>query len=183
MRRMLPLCLFAICLARPVFATVVFDPTVERLTAAATRIVHGIVASNEVIPDGRSLTTVTQIRVIAEWKTKGAVPATVEVRQPGGTLSGRHVEVPGAAKFTVGEEVVVFLQPLPPSNAFTTVALSAAKFSLDRGGGSPKVSRALGDVAVMRPRVNGAPSDAASAPESPVVLSAFEARVRAAVGR
>ena len=172
--------------ALPARATVVFDPTLERLAGAATRIVRGVVETTRATEERGergergTIATYTRVRPLVELKRDGRSGA-LTVRQVGGTVNGRHLEVPGDAKLAPGEEVVLFLQPL--GDAYVLVAVGAAKFRVERRSGAATVTRDLSNVAVAQPGPGGALRPAAPTPETPVTLEAFERRVRAAVGR
>jgi len=97
------------------------------------------------------------------------------VRREGGVVDGVGMRVYGAANFTVGEEVVVFMETR--GNAAWTVGMTQGKLRVVTGAdGVKRVSAAMGDVAFTRP--GGARTQALSQPRR---LDDFEREVRSYV--
>ena len=106
---------------------------------------------------------------------KGAVKPgeRVVVRREGGALDGVGMRVFGAATFTVGEEVVVFIEMR--GGAPYTVGMTQGKLRVTVGSDGVKhVAAALGDVAFTRP-------SAATQALQPRRLDDFEREVRSYV--
>ncbi len=96
--------------AAPARATSTVELTTEQLVDAADIIVHGTVAEvwSELEDDGL-IQTRAQVEVGEVLKGDPGA-ATLVVEQPGGSYAGRTMVVPGTARFSPGEEVVLFLQ-------------------------------------------------------------------------
>ncbi|MFN7993985.1 MAG: hypothetical protein U0Q18_10305 [Bryobacteraceae bacterium] len=108
------LLLTAICvLAGSVTATSVPRVSLQELTTTSGMIVHGRVESQSCgwDPEHRFIWTHTRIRI--QDVVKGGPFTTVTVSEPGGTADGLIMEVPGAVRFTSGEEIVLFLRDTP----------------------------------------------------------------------
>ncbi len=95
-------------------AEVVVRGTVEKVG------VRGLLVDGEVQP-----VTITSVRV-TEWIKGRDRQAIVEIRQEGGKIGGYETVVDGAAKFSAGEDVVVFLHR--DAQAFRTWQMSQGKF-------------------------------------------------------
>ncbi len=91
--------------------------------------------------DGRTILTTTELSVLAYLK--GAGPTTLAVEQMGGTYNGRTLVIPGDAKLTAGEEVVVFLAAGDPSAPLHLSVMSQSVFHVDAAG---RVHRDLSDA-------------------------------------
>jgi hypothetical protein len=105
--------------------------TVEELARQSDAVVHGQVERREAwrSADGLRIFTTVEIRVGAAWK--GAAPARVTLRVPGGVVGGVGQRVLGAPVFEDGEEVVVFLRASGP--AHQVVGLAQGKFAVAAG--------------------------------------------------
>ncbi len=62
---------------------------------------------------------------------KGELRATVVVSEPGGTVDGKTMVIPGAVQFTPGEDVVLFLYRTPVGY-LRTVGYGQGKYSISR---------------------------------------------------
>jgi hypothetical protein len=121
-----------VCLALAVEAqaAVVGASELEALARAAQVVVRGKVLSVEARWDEKHRAIHTYARVEVVERLKGGGSTVVEVRQPGGVVGPLGQHVAGAAAFRVGEETVLFLEPVG-SNVFTLTALSAGKVLLE----------------------------------------------------
>lgn len=83
--------------------------SVEELARASEAVVRGVVERQESRrgADGHRIYTFVEIRTTAAWR--GSPPPVVVVRVPGGAIGDEGQRALGAAAFTEGEEVVVFL--------------------------------------------------------------------------
>ncbi len=116
----------------------------QQLAAAADVVVLGRVEQlrSEMTAAGTIATFVTLIVVEA---LKGEVPASLEVRVPGGALNNLRRIVPGAPSYTPGERVLVFLQRRA-DGAFESVALALGTYHVIGGdAGDEQLMRSLGD--------------------------------------
>ena len=160
--------LFAFAPARAEAATVrLLD--VEALTQASDVVVFGQVVDQRVgIGTMNRITTWWTIAVDAYWVGGDAEPATtVVVRQWGGELDGAVEAVPGDARLSLGEHVVVFARGAAPDDlTFTALAQSvfhvepAVPPGLVQGWPAPGTLTPLGETSAgpmgwgMAPRVD-----------------------------
>ena len=141
-----------ICVAFAARATVLVPLDTKALTTRAERIVLGTVESAEARWSSDHQAIYTDDTILVTRVYKGAVKPgeRVVVRREGGVIDGMGMRVYGAATFTVGEEVVVFLETR--GNAAWTVGMTQGKLRVVTGAdGIKRVSAALGDVAFTRP--------------------------------
>lgn len=99
-------------MATPAGATTMIPLDVRALTERADRVVLGNVEAAEArwTDDHSAIYTDVRVRVTTSYKGELKVGDVVVVRREGGTVSGIGMRVFGAASFTVGEEVVVFVE-------------------------------------------------------------------------
>ncbi len=113
------------------------EPTPESLAARADRIVLADVASVRIEGEAEgapalAMRTVTQLVVRESWKGRG--PELLEVVQLGGQRGGQVTGVVGDARFTPGEQVLVFLRCTEAEGArCTLVGLGKGRMRLSRG--------------------------------------------------
>jgi hypothetical protein len=122
----------AAALAGPAHAATVLRLTFEELTARSDAVVRGRVVGStaKLDPQKGRIATFTEVEVTES--VKGAPAKKVTVRQPGGEAGGIGQSVAGAARFTPGEEVVLFLQRAPDEAAvFQVLSMSAGKVRLE----------------------------------------------------
>lgn len=166
----------AICVALTAHATVLVPLDTRALTERAERIVLGTVESKVArwSDDHQAIYTDVTIRVTRAYKGAVKPGERVVVRREGGVVDGMGMRVYGAATFTVGEEVVVFMETR--GNAMWTVGMTQGKLRVTVGAdGVKQVARALGDVAFTQK------SAATQALAQPRRLDDFEREVRSYV--
>lgn len=158
--------------AFPASATTVLDVSVEEMASTTPLIVRGVVTDRSVgwSDDGLRIETRTRIRVTGPLK--GPVLPEVVVRQSGGELDGVGMFIPGDASFTVGEEVVVFLEPHPGIlNEWVLVAMAAAKFTVQPSDDGPILLRDTSGLSFARPGDDGVIRPSHTQPSSALPLS------------
>ncbi len=166
----------AICVAFAAHATVLVPLDTRALTERAERIVLGTVESqmSRWSDDRQAIYTDVTIRVERAYKGDAKAGDRVVVRREGGVVDGLGMRVYGAAYFTVGEEVVVFLETR--GNAMWTVGMTQGKLRVTVGDdGVKRVAPALGEVAFTQK------SAATQALAQPRRLDDFERAVRSYV--
>jgi hypothetical protein len=94
-------------------AAVVPRLSFDQLVATSEQIVHGRVERSWVAWDSSRRFIWTHYEVAVRDSVKGTAQARVIVSEPGGTLDGFTLAVPGAVRYTAGEEVVLFLHRTP----------------------------------------------------------------------
>ena len=110
-RRSLALCLFCICAtAAAVYATSVVIPTDEELVIGARAIVRGQVTNVASSYDEAHKGIFTYVTVQVADVYKGALlPGTITLKEPGGVTRTQGSVIYGTPTFTVGEEVLLYL--------------------------------------------------------------------------
>ncbi len=139
-------------------ATVMVPLSVEDLTARSAIVVRGkVLAQQAAWDDGqRKIYTFTEVEVGSTVFAEGAVPERVVVRSMGGEVGDVGMKVAGTPKFSVGEDVFLFLR-VDPKNAdqFQVVGMSQGKFRVaDEGGVIVAIPSAEG-IAFVRPNAQG----------------------------
>lgn len=105
------ICLIGFGLLLPPLArsTMLAQLSLAQLVSSAQAIVYAeVISTNSQWRDGE-IWTVTSIRVMENWK--GNSPAQIDVWMIGGSVGRITSYVPGAPRFRVGEETVLFLEP------------------------------------------------------------------------
>jgi hypothetical protein len=126
------LALFTLFLASAAFGTTLLAVDLPALSSSAELIVVGTVRASapRLTQDGRRIITDTEIQISEVLKGK-ADGTTVIVMQAGGIVGDVGQRVEGTARFTVGEEVVVFLDRRG-TERFAVTAMSQGKFRVER---------------------------------------------------
>jgi hypothetical protein len=175
--RLFPICLLALALlAQSAAATIVLRVTVEDLAEKATLIVSGEVteASARWTDDRATINTYVQIRV--DKVVKGQADGTVEVTCPGGAVGDKRVAVEGVPKFTVGEQVFVFLWK-NKRGEMLPLGLNQGKFLIEKDpdSGELMAKNSLEGLCFAR---RGTIGKAASSKPDRLELADLERRVR-----
>ena len=131
--------LSAICLCVAIgtgtaLATTFVDRPFPDLIKETPTVVHGTIGMSysdwQLGPDGaRRLYTVYELQVDEVFKGD-ASGKSLSIREMGGEKDGIGMQVPGAAHFNRGEEVVVLLSPKNGQGSFDMMNLSMGKFNL-----------------------------------------------------
>ena len=94
--------------------------SLEALVAQSDTIVAGHVVRTWTAVDSENKFIWTHYEIKVDSTLKGRAQASVVVSEPGGTLNGMTLLVPGSTPYTVGEEVGVFLYRTPIGYLRTT---------------------------------------------------------------
>ena len=123
------LLLFALLGATVASATTLLSLDVPALTRGSTVIARGTVRSVEArwTKDGGRIMTDAVLEVTEPWK--GAPSKQITVMQPGGVVGEVGQIVHGTVRFTVGEDVVVFLEPR--GDHFLLTGMLQGKFKVE----------------------------------------------------
>ncbi len=124
-------------------ATTVMELTFEDMAQRSMLVVHGTVQSSKAVQrDDGSIWTLTALNVNERFK--GAAISKVTVKQPGGEVGALGQRVAGAATFSAGDEVVLFLEPaIDEKNVFVVMGLAAGKVNLETVHGQKAAIRHL----------------------------------------
>ena len=125
------------------FPTTLAPLDLEQLTTRASAVVRARVAAVAARGDARGIWTLTTFERLESWK--GSAPARLVVRMPGGAAGGLRERVEGVPRFTPGEEVVLFLEPLP-AGEWTIAGWVQGTYRIRRDARSG-VERAIPDAA------------------------------------
>jgi hypothetical protein len=162
-------------------ATVVLDQPLVEHSKHASAVVRGTVEQQQAAWDEshKHIQTITKIRVVETLSGKAPASGVVTIRQPGGVVGniGQHVD--GTARFTVGEEVVVFLEPhRAVATDFSLVGLTASKFTVSRAGSRVMLTRDLAGLTLMKRDAAGKVSQPVANPQTSVSLDELRTVLR-----
>jgi hypothetical protein len=132
----------------PARATVMVPLDTEALTTRSDRVVLGIVEAQESrwSNDHSVIFTEAKVRVTKSYKGATQPGDIIIVRREGGSAGGIGMRVFGAANFTVGEELVLFLEQR--GAATWTVGMAQGKLAVVTGSdGIKRVAPNLAGVA------------------------------------
>ena len=94
-------------------------------------------------PGRTTIWTHYEIAVGDAWK--GAPGKTFVVSEPGGDLDGVHLRVPGAPRYSVGEEIVVFAAAVPLGYQ-RTCGWAQGRFLVESAADAPSGKRVRADL-------------------------------------
>jgi hypothetical protein len=160
MRPSLLLCL-ALLVPASVRASVVLPLDLDSMVDQAEQVVHAQVESqaSRWTSDHSAIYTDVTLRVLTPLKGEAAARQVITVRREGGVVGNIGMRIAGAARFSDGEEVVLFLERR--GAALWTLGLSQGKLSVGVVDGQ-KV--ALSNTAGLHFAGSGAPSEPAQRP-------------------
>jgi hypothetical protein len=153
----LPLALL-LCLAwfRPAHALVLVDQSASDIMRQADLVVLGTVTAQRSVLVRGAVMTQTLVRV--EETLKGRPARQVVVSQLGGRINGVEVDVPGDARLSVGERVVLATYGHPDGLRYL-VGMALGVFHVTPGGARQHLDatlvRANGEVVSTPPRAFG----------------------------
>lgn len=113
----------------PVEASIVLQLSDQQMTQRAGQIVRGKVVRkySKWLKSKRRIYTYITLAVLD--RIKGSQKTTeLTIRQVGGAANGIGMHVPGSAKFKLGEEVLVFLEPSRASKHSLVMGMSFGKY-------------------------------------------------------
>ncbi len=161
------------------WATTLIALDVPGLTQVSDVVLRGRVTKVEPqwSQDKTRIFTVAQVEVLQPLK--GDVGAVAQVTQPGGEIGDVGQRVSGVAKFTVGEEVVLFLERRGPF--FTVTGMAQGKFTVERSSdGKAAFARQADEFDALL--LDPATRQPTSVKAQSMTLDALSALVRRSVG-
>jgi hypothetical protein len=176
----------ALLLSSVAGATIVVPMTLEEMAIEASCVARGRVVNTQSAWDDaqRRIYTYTEIQILERIHTSRSVPDFVVVRTLGGEVGEVGMKVSGTPRFTLGEEVVVFLRADPvDAEQFQVIGMSQGKLHVERPlkGGELAVW-SLEGLAFARPGGDGRMKiDPTQGDPSRIPLDDLRARVLAAV--
>lgn len=147
----LAVCLFLV--SGHVSATTVVGYDFEGLCSASSSIVHArVVDQTSEWHDGHIMTRVT-IEIIESLKGAGVPGEQVTIFNQGGVVGNYATWVPGAPRFLLDEEVILFLETSDAGDVTLVTGLNQGKFTVLRQSDAepPIVTRSLDGLAVVLP--------------------------------
>lgn len=158
-------------------ATTLVAMDVPALTRASDLVVRGTVVRVESrwTLDHQRIVTDNEI-LVSETLKGNQVGKTVVAMQPGGVVGDVGQLVHGVAKFSLGDEVIVFLEKRG-DRAFV-VGLAQGRFVVDRTGPEPMVKTGEDDLFLVDAKTH----QPVEAPVQPMTLAKLTALVRESLG-
>nr|ADI22143.1 hypothetical protein [uncultured myxobacterium HF0200_19H16] len=95
--------------------------------------------------------------------------------QLGGTIGGKTLKVPGTSEYVPGEEVLIFMES--GAGDLVEMGVGAGKYSIDRSGIKPTITRRLSGVAMATVKGKVATLGAPRADGGAEFLDDFESRI------
>ncbi len=131
LKNALPLSMIALSAA--LWATTVIPMTLEKMADVSTHIVEAKAVNSTSQWNAEHTLIFTYTRFSVTRTLKGQLPATIMVRQLGGTVEGITQKVAGVRHWRPGEEAVLFLQPSSiPDGALVVTGLMQGNFLMRR---------------------------------------------------
>lgn len=134
-------------------ATTVERLSFGRIVAGAEAIIHGKVVRARTAWDAERTTIWTHYDIQVKSTLKGRPGAILTVSEPGGEIDGKHMQVVGAPRYQVGDEVVVFAAPTA-TGLLRTCGWGQGKFEVKASLASPSgraVRAGAGNVTLVDP--------------------------------
>ncbi len=128
----------ALAVATPAAATQANAVSVEEMARQSDLVVRGKVLSTTSRWSEGRIYTYAEVEVASSLR--GEAPAKITAVSPGGVVGDVGQRVDGAASFTKGEEVVLFLGK-PDGGKYRVTGLAQGKFLVDGGEARPDTSR------------------------------------------
>jgi hypothetical protein len=169
-------------LATSAVATVVIAESIEEMTRGSALVVRATAQQSMTAFEHGEAKIWTWTELSVTETIKGQAPRTLVVKQPGGEVGGIGQRVSGVARFTPGEDCVLFLEPAADEKGvFVVRGLSAGKVSFASRLGRVLAVRDLSGLSFARAGAKDAvkPIDDAEVLGLP---DAFLARVKQAAG-
>ncbi|MES2644998.1 MAG: hypothetical protein V4850_36265 [Myxococcota bacterium] len=115
----------------PASATTVAPLTLDQMTDAADLVLRGTVESLWIEEDEKGFAwTRVLVRVDESMKGNADPGDYVTVEAAGGTVGNKTTMVAGSARYSVGEETLLFLSDKPSKGVYGTVGMGIGKFTV-----------------------------------------------------
>jgi hypothetical protein len=129
--------MLCMCMAVAAWGSTAEKLSLDQLIERSDVIARGRVADIKTQRSGQGSVS-TLINITVEKQFKGARLASVAVEQRGGAMGDVALAVPGSAKFSAGEDVIVFLAHRR-EGLFTVVGGPQGKFTAQIGAGGDTI--------------------------------------------
>jgi hypothetical protein len=135
-------------------ATTLVRLTFPELVKDSSAVAHVRCLGSQAVFENGEIWTDTSFEVLES--VKGNLPATINVRQPGGKLAGLESRIDGTPQFRATEEVYLFLIAQPGSRLFL-VAWSQGTFRIHKNPrtGITTVTQDSAEIAAYDPKSRG----------------------------
>lgn len=118
-------------LVSPAHATTLAQLSIEQMTDASDLIVRGTVISQwSMVNPNNHIVTRVLVQVSKTYKGRVAVGDVLTIDAAGGTYMDQAVDIPGAERYSNGEDVLLFLAPIYHGQAYATVGMEMGKYSI-----------------------------------------------------
>lgn len=148
----------------------------EHVVRSSPRAVRGVVTRSWSAWDAGRTSIWTHYEIRVAETLRGPSGATLTISEPGGAVDGIAMRVPGAPRFVVGEEAVLFAYQTP-LGYWRVRGWGQGRFRIEEQGGGRVVRTPQTDVLLLDLGKADAKSIAAS-PQDGESLDAFLERVR-----
>jgi hypothetical protein len=131
--------LATLCVAPRVYADAAPKWTDAQLVSFSDLIVQGRVTGIKVAQDASVGSLYTYVSLDVASVLKGSIPGDrIVLKQLGGRLGATALQIAGQPAFSVGEEVLVFLEVRPRDRTLTVTAQWQGKFTIAAASGAPQ---------------------------------------------
>ena len=163
-------------------ATVVQGLDLAGKVDAAAIVVHGVVENVQAEWDLTGTRIRTMVTLVVKTSLKGDVQIgrRILVERGGGTVDGVTQKAAGLSRYALGEEVILFLEPLGAH--FVAIGIGIGKYDVRLEPSGEKIVHHAPEVHALR-YVQGRPIVAPIAPMNPEPMDTFFKRVRTLVRR
>ena len=152
----------------------------ERVVRSSPRVVRGVVTRSWSAWDANRRTIWTHYDLRVSETLRGPAGPSFVISEPGGTVDGLTMEVPGAPRFSIGEEAVVFAYPTP-LGYWRVRGWGQGRFRIEQRNGQSIVRAPDTGALLLDLRTPNAKAAATAA--GPQDLEAFLEHARALIGR
>lgn len=119
-------------------ATTLAPLTVEQMTDAATYIVRGRIESVWTELDDEGIIWTRALVDVSEVRKGPDTPDSVVVDSPGGRLGAQRTVMPSSARFSEGEDLLLFLADIDHGRRLTPVGMFLGKYTVRRAPGATR---------------------------------------------
>lgn len=167
-------------LSTPLLSAIITLDELGIMSQKSSVIVHAGVAAVEPSydPSGQIITLIT-LEVLENLKG-AAGDKHLTVYQVGGELDGKAFRLPGAHRYELGEEIILFAVKLPGEDKIVSYGLGVGKFIIKRDSNGRKVVEDLRDVLVATQK-QGAWNLSRPSPRSFASVEQFKEKILASL--
>ncbi len=153
----------------------------ERVVRSSPRAVRGVVVRSRSAWDADRNAIWTHYDIRVSETLRGPTGAIFTISEPGGRVDDLEMRVPGAPRFSVGEEAVIFAYPTP-LGYWRVRGWGQGRFRVERGDGAAVVRLPARPTGPTRPDEARKNRAATLAPRDREQLDSFLERARTLIG-